>query len=182
MSKTLKIVLTGAESTGKSTLSEKLAAHYQVSWIPEFSRSYVENLQRKYTYSDIEYIAKHQMQTENELSNQKIIFFDTWLIITKVWFDFVYGKHPEWLHQAILNSTIDLFLVCDVDMPWIADPLRENGGTNRQILHDIYLNELKQYNFAFEIISGTGEERMLKALEAVNRCVQKLQPTFLHNH
>lgn len=169
MNKTRKIVITGAESTGKSTLAEKLSDHFNASWIPEFARQYVENLNHKYTYADVEAIALHQIKIENELVNKPVVFFDTWLIITKVWFDFVYGKHPAWLHQAILNSNIDLFLLCDIDMPWVEDPLRENGGENRKILHQIYINELKTYNFEYQIVSGLDQSRLQTAINFVNQ-------------
>ena len=169
MSKTYKIVLTGAESTGKSTLSEQLAAHYKTIWVPEYSREYIGHLRRKYSYEDIETIARQQIKAEQTASKSGLIFFDTGLIITKVWFDFVYGKHPDWLHKAISNSTVDLFLVCDIDMPWVADPLRENGGENREKLHRMYLNELKQYNFNFEIINGTGDLRLKNAIKSIDK-------------
>lgn len=169
MNKMRKIVITGAESTGKSTLAEQLSNHYNVSWIPEFARQYLDTLNRKYTYADVEAIALHQIKIENELQNKPLVFFDTWLIITKVWFDFVYGKHPAWLHQAILNSNIDLFLLCDIDVPWVEDPLRENGGENRNILHQIYLNELKTYNFEYRIVSGLDQNRLQTAINFVNQ-------------
>lgn len=170
MTKSVKIVITGAESTGKSTIAENLAMHYNSIWIPELARNYIEELDRKYTYEDIEIIARKQITLEQELSvDQKTVFFDTWLIITKVWFDFVYNKHPQWLHEAILNSNIDLILLCDIDLPWEADSVRENGGVNRKKLQDIYIKEFKQYNFKFEIIIGKGNERLLNAIDAINK-------------
>ena len=175
MPKALKIVLTGAESTGKSTLAESLAGHFQAIWMPELARDYIEKLDHKYIYEDIELIAKKQIQKEKELAQENgIIFFDTWLIITKVWFDFVYEKHPAWLDQAITESDIDLFLVCDIDMPWKEDPLRENGGENRKKLHTIYLKELEHFGFNYEIVNGTGEERFLNAVRTVKRYLEIL--------
>jgi nicotinamide riboside kinase len=167
--RTTKIVITGAESTGKSTLAESLATHFQTIWIPEFSRSFVENLHRNYTYSDIEIIARHQISAQQNIDPKiELIFFDTWLIITKVWFEFVFGKSPVWLHESILQSKIDLFLVCNIDIPWIPDPVRENGGENRQILHNIYIEQIKIYNFNFQLVNGIGEERLKNALKIVN--------------
>jgi nicotinamide riboside kinase len=172
--KTLKIVITGAESTGKSTLTQALATHFQTIWIPEFSRSYVEKLHRKYTYSDLEKIARHQIIEERNLDiDIHLVFFDTWLIITKVWFEFVFGKSPVWLHESILQSSIALFLVCDIDIPWIPDPIRENGGENRKILHNIYIDQIKSYGFNYKIISGVGEERTIRALNIVNEFLGK---------
>lgn len=169
MNNSIKIVLTGAESTGKSTLAQSLSEQFNGIYIPELARSYIENLQRKYTYTDIEKIARLQIEIEKELyKQQQIFFFDTWLIITKVWFDFVYGKHPEWLHHAISKSNIGLFIVCDIDIPWMEDPVRENGGENRQKLHNIYISELEAYNFNYKIVSGNENNRLQNAIDIVN--------------
>jgi NadR type nicotinamide-nucleotide adenylyltransferase len=168
----LKIVITGAESTGKSTLAQAMAKHFDTIWIPELARAYVEKLECKYSYSDIESIARLQIETEKNIQNgHKLVFFDTWLIITKVWFDFVYGKHPDWLDVEIAKSKIGLFLVCDIDMPWIEDPVRENGGENRKILHQIYINELKTNHFNYKIISGIGSERINNAISIVSSII-----------
>lgn len=175
MKQPIKIVLTGAESTGKSTLSEKLALHFNGRWVPELARDYVEKIDHHYTYEDVETIARRQIEEEKNITGpDQLIFFDTWLIITKVWFDFVFGKHPHWLHEAIINSDIDIFLLCDIDMPWIPDPLRENGGENRIKLHEIYQSELKAYGFDYVVIKGEGDERIKNAINVVNRFIEKI--------
>lgn len=163
-----KIVITGAESTGKSTLSAGLAHHFGAPLIPEIARSYVESLKQHYTNTDVEQIARKQLEAEAKVNPaEPLVFFDTWLIITKVWFDFVYGKHPAWLHQSIEKSKIDLFLLCDIDLPWIEDPVRENGGENRIILQHRYIHELEKYGFKYRLISGMNEMRLHKAIQEV---------------
>jgi NadR type nicotinamide-nucleotide adenylyltransferase len=170
---TYKIVITGAESTGKSTLTAGLAQHFNAKWIPEIARTYVEGLTRHYTYNDVEQIARLQLEAEQQLSPEEpLVFFDTWLIITKVWFDFVYGKHPEWLHRQILNSRIDLFLLCDIDLPWIEDPVRENGGENRVKLQQRYLQEMNEYGFNYRLISGHDEMRLQQAIREVETLIR----------
>jgi NadR type nicotinamide-nucleotide adenylyltransferase len=167
--KTIKIVITGAESTGKSILSEALADHYGTRWIPELARSFVETLGRHYTYSDIELIARWQIEEEKRISgSQKMVFFDTWLIITKVWFEFVYGKSPDWLHEYIAGSSIDLFLLCDIDIPWEPDPVRENGGESRIRLQKLYVEQLENYGFNYHLISGLGESRLQNAIDIID--------------
>lgn len=163
-----KIVVTGAESTGKSTLAEGLAEHFGAQWLPEIARTFVESLNRPYNYDDIEQIARMQIDAEKKMQNDTaLVFFDTWLIITKVWFDFVYGHHPAWLHQSIQQSKIDLFLLCDIDLPWIADPVRENGGVNRIILQERYRKEIEFYGFKYCLISGIETERIKNAISEV---------------
>jgi len=164
------IVITGAESTGKSTLTEQLANYYNVPFIPEYARSYIENLGRNYIYSDVENIAKLQVEQFRRCKNSEnpYIFLDTWLIITKIWFEVVFKKEPHWLNDKIQNANIDLFLVCDIDLPWIPDTVRENGGKMREMLHTRYINTISRFNFKYKIISGHDEERIRQALLCLN--------------
>ena len=167
-----KIVITGPESTGKTTLTETLALNLNVPWIPEYARNYVEALHRPYTYQDVENIARFQVQQEREFSDigpKNILLMDTWLIMTKVWFDVVYGSIPEWIEQYISSAKIDLFLICRPDLPWINDPVRENGGEMRNILFKRYCKEVQEYGFPFEIIEGTGEMRFGNALSFIKQ-------------
>jgi NadR type nicotinamide-nucleotide adenylyltransferase len=161
------IVVTGAESTGKTTLTEQLANHFSSPYIPEIAREYVENLNRKYTFSDVETIAKKQIKLFNEISKSDTpyVFIDTWLIVTKIWFEFVYHEVPDWLISEIEKIKIDLFLVCDIDLPWVYDPVRENGGENRKILHDKYITEIERFNFNYKIVQGKDAARFNKALQ-----------------
>lgn len=164
------IVVTGAESTGKSTLTEALAAHFNVPFIPEIARNVVEQLQHKYTYSDVETIARKQIELLNGLKtgNHRFLFADTWLIVTKIWFDVVFQKEPDWLDAEIRNTKIDLFLVCDIDIPWVADPVRENGGEMREILHLKYIDTISAYNFKYKLVTGNNEIRTQNALRFLN--------------
>ncbi len=162
-----KIVVTGPESTGKTMLSESLASSLHAVLIPEFARGYMESLGRSYTFADLELIARHQIQEECRLSGlpgKGILLMDTWLIITLVWFDVVYGKKPDWIHNHITSSKIDLFLVCRPDLPWVPDPVRENGGEMRMKLFDRYCSEIEKYGFKYEIVEGFGQERLHNAL------------------
>jgi len=161
------IVITGAESTGKTTLTERLANHFSVPHIPEIARGYVENLHRKYTFSDVETIAKMQIDQFNRIikTDTPYIFIDTWLIVTKIWFDFVYNQTPDWLTKEIEKNKIDLFLVCDIDLPWIYDPVRENGGENRKVLQKNYIDTIINFGFKYEVVSGMDEERFNNAIQ-----------------
>jgi hypothetical protein len=115
--KSKTIIITGAESTGKSALTEGLANHFQLPFIPEFARSYIENLGRKYNYNDLILIAKNQIQQLNEFKQSGLhwIFSDTWLIITKIWFEEVFGKSPGWLDSEIKKRKSTFF--------WFAIPI-----------------------------------------------------------
>ena len=171
--KHIRIAVTGPESTGKTTLALYLAKQYNGQYIPEFAREYVEKLPRHYTYDDVEAIAK--IQVEQYLSTKSIsgtlFIFDTWLIITKVWFNWVFGKTPQWLEDKILECPIDLFLLCLPDLPWEPDPVRENGGENRLKLLNLYRHELQHYGFNFVEIGGIGDVRLQSGIDAVNNMI-----------
>ena len=163
------MVITGAESTGKSTLTEQLAKHFDTLFMPEIARSYVEGLNRKYTFNDVEQIAKLQVENLNYLCTKSVpfVFVDTWLIITKVWFEFAYNKTPGWLIDEIQKTKIDLFLVCDTDLPWIYDPVRENGGENRNILQNLYIKNIIEFGYNYKIVQGTNNDRLSNAIKFV---------------
>jgi NadR type nicotinamide-nucleotide adenylyltransferase len=171
----IRIVLTGPECTGKSTLAVQLARHYNTISIPEYARDYVENLNRPYTYQDVEHIAEVQLdQYKNSARHTDgLVFFDTYLLITKVWFDVVYKYHPAWIDEALASEPVDLFLLCDIDIPWIPDPVRENGGEMRVRLFNTYKSELLKLRCSFELVSGTGLKRLHNAINAVENFIRK---------
>ncbi len=165
----IRIVVTGPECTGKSTLSASLARYYNTVFIPEYAREYVEKLTRPYTYEDVMHIAEIQIKQEKEYEKKanRLLFYDTYLIITKVWFDVVFKKRPLWIDEKLKENHINLFLLCNTDIPWIPDSVRENGGEMREKLFEIYRNELEYYGCNYVIVSGKGNERLENALKAV---------------
>ena len=165
-----RIVIIGPESTGKTALCKKLSEYYKTVWVPEYAREYVENLNREYEYKDLIKIAEKQIsEFNNDYSNaDKFIFFDTYLIITKVWFQVVYNKYPLWLDKEIKKNKIDLFLLCNTDIEWEPDNVRENPD-KRDELFNLYKKELENYNFNYKIISGEGKERFEKAKQYLTK-------------
>lgn len=164
-----KIVITGPESTGKTTLCMQLAKHYNSVYIPEYARSYVEGLNRKYTFDDIEHIARKQVTLEKEFVSKanSYLFYDTYLIISKIWFIWCYDQYPKWIDEEIENCEIDLFLLLNTDVKWEKDLVRENNGENRQKLFDLYKKELEKFRKNYTVITGIGEERFRNALNAI---------------
>ncbi|MCG8578508.1 MAG: ATP-binding protein [Bacteroidales bacterium] len=166
------IVFTGPESTAKSTLSKRVSEQFNVHCEKEYARDYVAGLNRPYTYDDVEIIAQHQVNSYRKACELKhsFIVFDTFLIITKVWFEEVYNKVPEWFEKFLDEVNIDLHLLCYPDIEWIADGVRENKN-KRMYLFERYEHELKKYNFNYKIVSGRGDERYQQAMNHINQIV-----------
>lgn len=174
MFKTKKIVLTGPESTGKSTLAQQLANHFSVPCVAELARNFISNLGRHYTQSDVLEIARLQIEEEDRILNvgYKAVFFDTDLIITKIWLQHVYQYCPNWIDEALRKNPADIHLLCYYDLIWEPDALRENPDI-RPLLFEKYENEIKSFNFNYSIIKGDGEERFKNAVTNCNYLFEK---------
>ncbi len=163
-----RILITGPESTGKTDLAGFLAGHLHGALVGEYARGYIEKLDRPYTYGDVEHIARHQEREYLSAEKEKRwVIFDTWLIITRVWFLMKYGRKPSWIDARIRQARFDLVLLCDTDIPWIPDPVRENGGDMRQVLFRMYRQELEDFQMNWKIVSGSGEERFRNAWKLI---------------
>lgn len=165
----LKVVVTGPESTGKTRLASELASFFNTVWVPEYAREYISGLSHRYRYEDVENIAREQINQENNLLPEAngILFYDTDLIVTKVWFKVVFGRYPEWIDSVIINSPADLYLVCDTDIPWVPDPVRENGGKMRDTLMGLYIDEIESTGSSWRKISGSGQARTNCAIKVI---------------
>ncbi len=162
-----KIVIIGPESTGKSTLCKQLAEHYNTLWCPEFARTYLEKNGTNYTYEDLLIIAKGQLDLEDNFENLTIknsfenfinqpkLFLDTDMIVMKVWCEYIFGKCHDFILEEMKTRKYDLYLLCDIDLPWVKDELREYPDEKpRQELFNIYKNILEQQNTPWHLISG----------------------------
>lgn len=163
-----KIAVTGPESTGKSWLASGLAAQYSTVFVPEFARGFIEQLGRPYQYDDLLQIAKGQLSAEAEMEKQanSFIFCDTELIVIKIWSLHKYGKCHPFILEQIEKRRYDLFLLCNVDLPWQYDEQREHPHL-RQYFFNWYRKELEDYGFRYSVVSGQGEERLMSAVNAV---------------
>ncbi len=179
-----KIVVLGPESTGKSTLCAALAAHYQTIWTPEYARSFLSKNGTKYTYDDLLTIAKGQIQKEEEalaslnkntvdqptpkISNKLIL--DTDMYVMKVWCEYVFNNCHHYILEQINQRSYDLYLLCDIDLPWAADEMREYPDAGPRIeLFTIYRELLINQNTPWGIVSGTGKERTENAIQLIDQ-------------
>lgn len=149
----------------------ELAKQFGGLGIPEFARTYLESIPRHYNFSDVEYIARQQTGLIYQNRKNPIVFFDTCLIILKVWFREVYNRVPDWLEQEIPLAGQGIYLLCEPDLPWQYDPIRENPH-RREYLSEQYEQEIKAKGFTYFRVSGNGEQRVQNAIEIINQVLK----------
>lgn len=188
----IKVVVIGPESTGKSSLCEQLANHYNTEWVKEYAREYLLANGTEYSYDDLLEIAKGQFALENaaiELvenkttnisasnSTSQIILLDTNMYVLKVWCEFVFEKCHPWILNQIVENSYDLYLLCDVDLPWVKDELREYPDLEiREKLYHHYKDLLVNQSTPWVNISGNYQQRLENAINAIDSVCIKTSP------
>ena len=171
-----KIVIIGPESTGKSTLCQQLADHFGTEWVPEYAREYLLENGTEYRYDDLLTIAKGQAALEDKHATafpqtyapNSPLFIDTDLYVMKVWCEFVFQRCHQWILNNIVTRRYDLYLLCNIDLPWVKDELREYPDLlSRQQLYHIYKDIMINQPVPWVDISGDHEERFHRAQKAV---------------
>ena len=140
----MRIGIIGPESTGKTTLAKELAERYQGIYVPEYAREFVEKKgSTEVTWDELCEIAKKQIE-RLAIRDEGLVVFDTELIITKVWFDYAFGRWPEWLDEGIKQYPMDVYVILYPDLPWVPDPARSNGSDEiRMELFERYKQEVE---------------------------------------
>ena len=169
-----KIVIIGPECTGKSTLTNRLAAHYQTEWCPEYAREYLLRNDKNYSYNDLLAIAKGQVSLEDKNADKNkgnpYYFIDTDMYVMKVWCEFVFGKCHRFILDQVVERKYDLYLLCNVDLPWVEDELREYPDIEtRQKLYNVYKDIMINQSVPWVEIMGTEDERFRRAVDAVEK-------------
>ena len=171
-----KIVVIGPESTGKSSLCKALANHYKTIWVKEFAREYLEHNGANYIFENLYDIAVGQIKIEDDgtnkiLATSKIenispLFIDTDLHVIKIWSEYVFNKCDNRLLTEITKREYDLYLLCDIDLPWVKDDLREYPDVKvRQKLFHYYKEEMTAQKTLWKVIRGNYEERLTNAIK-----------------
>lgn len=187
-----RIVLIGAESTGKTTLAEQLASALNTTWVAEYGRQYtVDRYKRlfgegtaltvaqeellKWAPEEFTHIARVQQQMEDEaaLNANKVLICDTNAFTTAIWYERYLGlPWPEDLKQLADQSPCDLYLVTKPDFPFVQDEIRD-GREIRDWMHQRILDELSQRQWPFETIGGSREERLDTAIKLIQGIIAR---------
>jgi NadR type nicotinamide-nucleotide adenylyltransferase len=167
-------VLTGSESTGKTTLARQLGEHFGAGVVPEFVRDYVARKGAPLDFADHGPIARGQMAIEDEhmaraaAAGHRVLIQDTDLLSTVVYCEHSFGRCPDWIRAEAANRRPDLYLVMDIDVPWVADDVRDRGHM-REELQRLFVEAVQASGAAYEVIQGDEAERLARAVRAVER-------------
>lgn len=185
--KVKRIVIIGPESTGKSTLCSQLAEHFQTEWVREFAREYLITNGTDYTQNDLWEIAQGQMNDEDKAAsrieasykkraegrNAGLLFIDTDMHVVKTWSEFVFDACDNRILRNIVSRPYDLYLLCNTDLPWEKDALREYPDlVTREKLFEHYREAMISQNVPWLTISGSYENRLATAIASVNTIIQ----------
>lgn len=166
----LKVALTGPESSGKTTLTVALAEYFDVPHLLEYSRTFLNKLTRPYVEPDLVPIAKGQLHQEKrvEQGDAPLYFCDTSLLVMRVWGLYKFGRSDDQIKSMLLAHPADLYLLCQPDIAWAPDPLREHASIeDREALFRLYKQNLDEFNLPYRIIEGQAKARFDCAVAAV---------------
>ena len=166
-----KVVVTGSECTGKTTLVQALAARFETAFSTEGARNYLDEVQRPLSFADVEPIARRQMSLEGEALEQagSLAILDTDLVSTMIYSRHYYGGCKTWITEMAVSRMADLYLVCDIDVPWTEDGLQRDQGEpgQRLQLHQTFISDLDRIHAPYEILSGRTDTRHQRATSII---------------
>lgn len=167
-----RICLTGPECTGKTALATRLAALLDTEWVAEASRLYVERTHASLTAADVGPIAREHISLADAAAARarargaSLLVLDTDLLSTVVYARHYYGAAPRWVEQAERARRADLYLLCDVDVPWVADGIRDRP-TEREAMFALFARALARRHARVVRVSGGWDARWTTARDAV---------------
>lgn len=166
MSIASKILITGGESTGKSTLCEQLAHRYQTLWVPEYARTYIQELDRPYNEADLLQIAQGQLSLEHSMLEEAntYLFCDTGLEVIRVWSEHKYRRCDHWILDQLTHFDYAGSILTSPDFPWQPDPQREHPDPFwRQYFFRRYTELLSESGKPFCVVQGAETDRLQQA-------------------
>lgn len=162
----------GPESTGKSTMAKRMAERYKTEFVPEVSRELITS--NSFTLDDIVKIGHAQTERvfQKLKTANKILFCDSDLITTQIYSRHYLHEVPPVLYELERKITYDQYFLFDIDVPWVADGLRDFGN-QRKYMHEIFRSELTQRGISYTPVHGSWTERENIIEDTVNRLFEK---------
>ena len=174
----VRICVTGPESTGKTTLARRLAEWANTEWVPEAARTYAERHGATLTAEDVGPIAREHISLADAAADRarargaSMLVLDTDLLSTVVYARHYYGSLPRWVEKEERARRASLYLLCDVDVPWVADGIRDRPAA-RDALFGEFAEALERRLASVVCVRGSWDERWRIALDAVRRRVER---------
>lgn len=164
-----RIVLTGSESVGKTTLAGMLAAHFGVEFVPEFVREYAAEKGAPLDFRDHGPIAKGQVALENSYIARagSLLLFDTDLVSTVVYCHHYFGRCPAFIEEAAVARLATRYLLLDIDVPWVADGVRDREERRSEV-QALFIDTLARFGASVTTIRGTWPERLDAAVRTID--------------
>jgi NadR type nicotinamide-nucleotide adenylyltransferase len=167
-----RVVIVGAESTGKTTLAIALADHYQTAWVPEFGRLYTEARRPRnalWRTDEFTFIATEQVRMEDALERiaNRVLICDTDALATAIWHERYLGVPSAEVLAVAARRRYDLYVLTDVDTPFVPDDIRD-GESIREWMHQRFCGELSRMGVPMLSVSGPHEQRMAAAIARID--------------
>lgn len=170
MAEISRVCLIGPHSTGKSTLARELAAHYRTEWVAEYARGYAVCVKRELTCDDVVRIAEGQIANEDSVKGSGLLILDTDLLSTVVYARHYYLNCAEWIESKARERLADLYLLMNVDTPFVDDPVRDSADVREQLFAK-FRCALKEFGARFVEIDGSWESRKNSAIRAIDQVI-----------
>ncbi|EDP98475.1 ATP-binding protein [Kordia algicida OT-1] len=171
----IKIVIFGPESTGKTTLAKQLAAHYNATFVPEYSRILAEEKQQKgekLTSEDVIPIAKGQLRLECQAPKNTMLICDTDILETLTYARIYYPEFKsETLKKYVAKNTANLYFLTYIDTPWEADGIRDLPHKREEAFLQ-FQQTLKTYNQPYVLLKGNEQTRLQTAITHINKLLE----------
>lgn len=176
----VRVVVTGSECVGKTTLGTQLAARCGVLCVPEFARGYAEAKVEPLTIHDVEPIARGQVALEDAClarardAGHSLMVHDTDILSTVAYSYHYYGDCPPVVEALASARRADRYLLLEIDVPWVPDGVRDRGERRHEV-HTLFRDTLTRFDVPFTVVQGSWEERLQAAVAEIDRLLDLKQ-------